>query len=304
MRYSLLCGCLLILSACASAPVTDRDAPVAAEPESEQLTEQQPLYLPEPLPADHSIELDVARVTELLRREELEQEQQAVLYYRRGILYDALGLATLALLDMNNALEKQPDMAEAYHYMGLYYTRQEEFSAAFEAFDSVIELDPDHEYVYLNRGLASYYGGQYELALSDFADYRFQEPDDAFRSLWFFFANYQLDPGRAWEQLHEAEAELPADSWGRSIVGHLTGQVAASELIDQVFTNAGNQRELNEMLCEAYFYMGKKAALEERQQDAVNYFKLSLMTQVHEYLEHQFARLELQRTREQLDNGQ
>nr|WP_228517955.1 tetratricopeptide repeat protein [Aliidiomarina indica] len=214
--------------------------------------------------------------------------------------YDYLGLRTLALVDVNQALELQPAMADAYHSLGIYYAEAGEFQAAFEAFDSVIELQPDHEYVYLNRGLAAYYNGQFELALSDFADYYFQDPSDPFRVMWYYFAAWEMNPGRAFEQLNEQWEAANLDVWGQKILEFLVGEIDGESLIMYAYENAEDRRKLNYQLCEAYFYMGKVAAMNGQYHQAMNFFKLTLATNVYPYLEHRHARTELNNIRELL----
>ena len=50
-------------------------------------------------------------------------------------------------------------MPEVFNYLGIYLTQAGNFDAAYEAFDSVLELDPTYNYAHLNRGIALYYGG-------------------------------------------------------------------------------------------------------------------------------------------------
>nr|WP_256473745.1 tetratricopeptide repeat protein [Aliidiomarina quisquiliarum] len=188
-------------------------------------------------------------------------------------------------------------MAEAWHYLGVYYMQHGNYVSAYEAFDSVIELQPDHDYVYLNRGLTSYYDDQYELAVNDFADYYFQDPSDPYRIAWYYFAAYEVDSGRAEEQLQQQLQAVPADSWGGTIVRFLAGAVDEPTLVARAFNNIESHEELVARLCEAYFYLGKKAAMAGDTETALNYFKLTIMTNVYPFIEYRAARTELFRLR-------
>ncbi|MFP3345253.1 hypothetical protein R0J87_22495, partial [Halomonas sp. SIMBA_159] len=59
---------------------------------------------PEPLAVSYRTELAIARLSEILYRAELSEEQSAQLYYDRGVMYDSVGLRTLARLDFMRAL--------------------------------------------------------------------------------------------------------------------------------------------------------------------------------------------------------
>lgn len=286
----------LWLAACASAPAPQ--VPPGTSPGSGTETAPAPdvrgnqFILVEPVLANPQHQLEIAQITQLLQEHELNREQTAVLLYRRGALYDALGMVTLARVDFNLVLELRPGMSDAYNYIGIHATQAGDFDAAFEAFDSVLELDPEHPYVFLNRGIAAYYAGQYDLAQVDLADYQYQEPADPYRVLWLFFADYALDPGHAYERLEQHQQGLP-DDWELNLVRLFTGQITPQQLMASTLENVHDQRTLTERLTEAYFYLGKYERMQNQPDEAANYFKLALATNVYEFIEHRYAYLEL-----------
>lgn len=293
-----------LVTGCSSLPSeTGSGEPGVTQPRDQQLlgatesTEPQ-LFLVEPLPADPNLEIELLQLTEILFSSDLDDEQKAQVLQRRSVVYDFLGLKTLALVDVNQALELKPDLVEGYHSLGIYYAERGEYAGAFEAFDSVIELKPNHDYVYLNRGLAAYYNGQYSLAMSDFADHYFQDTSDPFRVMWYYFAAKEVDSGRAEEQIREQWQDADGDSWGQAILAFLVGEKSSEDLIHTAFAGSEDQQQLNYRLCEAYFYMGKVAAMNSQNYAALNYFKLTLSTNVYAYLEHRYARSEILRLRE------
>ena len=94
------------------------------------------------------------------------------------MLYDSLGLRALARNDFSQALAIRPDMPEVFNYLGIYLTQAGNFDAAYEAFDSVLELDPTYNYARLNRGIALYYGGRFPLAQDDLQAFYQDDPND------------------------------------------------------------------------------------------------------------------------------
>lgn len=294
----------LLISGCAVSPTEP-----AANGSSEENIEvaghrDAQLYLVEPLPADQNMEIELLQLTEILYGADLDDEQRASVLHRRAVTFDYLGLKTLALVDINQAIELKPDMADAYHSLGIYFAERGEYNGAFEAFDSVIELDPNHDFVYLNRGLAAYYNGQFDLAMGDFADHYFQNPEDPFRVMWYYFAAKEIDSGRAEEQIREQWQEADGDAWGQKILAYLVNEVSEDDLIREAFSGSDDQTQLNYRLCEAYFYMGKVAAAKGQSYNALNYFKLALSTNVYPYLEHRYARSEIARLRENIRTEQ
>ena len=131
------------------------------------------LVIVEPVSVAFEQEKDLAQTNEILNRVELTDEQQAQLLYLRGVSYDSVGLTSLSRLDFVRALNLKVDMVEAYNFLGIYATLAQNFDQAYDYFDSVVELKPDHQYVYLNRGIALYYGNRPKLAGDDFSKFVF-----------------------------------------------------------------------------------------------------------------------------------
>lgn len=256
----------------------------------------QSVVLAEPEQAEFRYEIELARISQMLQ-EELTQKQRAELYYRRGALYDAVGLRTLARMDFTRALEYNPRLADAYNFLGIQYTQLQEFDYAYEAFDSAIELNPDHRYAYLNRGIAEYYDARVELSQEDLEYHLGKEPNDPYRVIWLFLAENKIDSEQAQKSLQENAAKLDKNEWGYQIIKLYSGEITTTEFLQRMTLNLGESETLTERLCEAYFYLGKYMQMQGRELQAMNYFKLALMTNVYEFVEHRYASLELTRVR-------
>lgn len=288
------------LVGCATAPShpsSSDTSPATAEPGAAAEMRANQFILIEPLMPSPQRQLEVAQISQLIQDHELSQEQRAVLLYRRGALYDALGMTTLARIDFNQVLDYRPGMADAYNYIGIHATQSGDFEIAFEAFDSVLELDREHPYVLLNRGIAAYYSGQYELAQMDLADFHYQDPNDAYRILWLYFADRQLDQERALELLIERHQQL-SDRWEKNLVRLFAGEINGQQLMASTLEGVDNQMVLIERLAEAYFYLGKFQRMQGEYEDAANFFKLALATNLYEFIEHRYAYLELDALRD------
>jgi len=88
-----------------------------------------------PLASDFRSEIAIARYSELLNRVDLSPEQQAKLYYDRGVLFDSLGMTTLSRIDFNRAVKLKPDLAEVYNILGIQHTLMQQYEKAYEFFD-------------------------------------------------------------------------------------------------------------------------------------------------------------------------
>ncbi|MBD1581454.1 lipoprotein NlpI [Pseudoalteromonas sp. S16_S37] len=246
-----------------------------------------------PLAANFRNEIAIARYSELLNASDLQEEQKAQLYYNRGMLYDSLGLSTLARIDFNRAVKMKPDLAEVYNFLGIHHTLSQEYGQAYEMFDTVLELNEEHEYAYLNRGIALYYGERPRLASQDFSAFLARSPQDAYRVMWLYLAQSQVNKQLADRQLKENSQALNYEEWASQLVQLYLGEITEGQFLSQLGEGVSSQQEYAERLCEAYFYLAKSYQARGEQQVAIDFFKLVLATNVYEFVEHKYARLEL-----------
>lgn len=257
------------------------------------------ILLAEPEPVNIRSQLWLNRLTNiLLKSVEIPDVQRAEVLYQRGLLYDAVGLWGLAKSDFDAAIQLKPDMAEAFNFLGIHYTQNQQFIQAYDAFDSTLDIEPQHEYAYLNRGIALHYGGRAELAVSDFEVFHKNDTADPFRAIWLFIAERDVDLVAAKTRLAKLRNGLDNERWEMNLVRFYLGEISESELKDRLMFNIKSNLQLTQRLCEAYFYLGKYHTAQGRMSEASNYFKLSLSTNVYQYVEHRYARLELELMRE------
>jgi lipoprotein NlpI len=256
------------------------------------------LLLAEPEPVNTRSQMAIARYNHILTQASLKDEERAELLFQRGMLYDSVGLSGLARYDFMQALELKPDMAEAHNSIGIHHIEEMDFIMAYESFDSTLDINPDYDFAILNRGIALYYGGRVELALTDLNRFYEKDKQDPYRVLWSFIVEQKVDRNRALTSLAVHRKELDDKNWATSIVDFYLGKVDETAVIADLVDDVKSQKQLNDRLCEAYFYLGKYHSDLGNKVKAANYFKLSLSTNVFEYVEYRFSRVELARLRE------
>ena len=89
----------------------------------------------------------------------------------------------MARLDHNQSLSLNPAQPDLFNLLGVYFTQVGEYDAAYDAFDSTLELDPANSYAARNRAIALYYGGRIDLALEDMTEHYQEDTADPFRAL-------------------------------------------------------------------------------------------------------------------------
>ena len=258
------------------------------------------LLLTEPEEISPRSQVAIAHYTNTLFQVKLTPNERAELLFQRGIAYDSMGLTSLARMDYSEAIKLNPQLAEAHNSIGVHYIQAGMYMLAYEAFDSTLEINPDYDFALLNRGIALYYGGRESLAAKDTALFLEKDDTDPIRVLWHFItADSDQDDksGESLAMLSQARSKLPDDKWATVLVDYYLGEVTEADVIARLIKDVRSQTELNYRLCEAYFYLGKLQAKQGNFSLAENYFKLSLSTNVYEYVEHKYARIELDNLR-------
>ena len=92
-------------------------------------------------------------------------------YFRLGWLYQGPLDDQLAAIEAyNQVVDYNPDKAIYYYNRGTAYLKTDQYEAAIADYAKAIELSPKYAYAYYNRGNAYYKAGQPEVALADFKE--------------------------------------------------------------------------------------------------------------------------------------
>ena len=243
-------------------------------------------------------EVMVVRLTQVLDEAVLSQAERAELHFERGVIYDSLGLWSLARNDFALAVELAPKMAAAYNYLGLYLLLEDDYDSSIDAFNAVLELDPNYDYTRLNRGLAFYYSGRYNEAERDLLAFYEADKTDPYRVLWLYFNELEFLPSEAKTKLVERSKGLADSFWGTSIVAYFLGDYTLEQLRLKMNAQAEpNTAQYAEILTETYFYLAKQTLKINQVDEATSLFRLTIANQVYNFVEYRFALFELARLR-------
>ncbi len=267
-----------------------------------QQSEQQWAYPPMAVPLQPSAqqEVQIARLSQLLQRPDLSDDVRAKMHFERGNYYDSVGLRDLARLDFNQSLQLNPNQPDIFNLLGVYFTQVGEFDAAYEAFDSTLELAPDNTYAERNRAIALYYGGRLDLALEDMNKHYQEMPSDPFRALWLYIVEAELNPEQAHENLKQRYQDDRSEEWGWVLVAIMLKEVSDDRALKVIMNGTKENYRLAERLTETYFYLAKRHQLEGNIASAISLYKLAISFNVYEYVEQRYSFLELAQIYKQL----
>ena len=150
-----------------------------------------------------------------------------------------------------------------------------------------------YNYAHLNRGIALYYGGRDKLAQDDLLAFYQDDPNDPFRSLWLYLAEQKLDEKQAKEVLKQHFEKSDKEQWGWNIVEFYLGNISEQTLMERLKADATDNTSLAEHLSETNFYLGKYYLSLGDLDSATALFKLAVANNVHNFVEHRYALLEL-----------
>ncbi len=289
-RLKLVCiAAVMVLTGCASSQAKWTHPPMAVP---FQPTIQQQIQL--------------ARIDQLLKRDDLDKATVAQMFYERGLLNDSLGLRDLARLDFNQSLSLKPNQPDVFNILGVYFTQSAHFDAAYEAFDSTLELNPQHPFALRNRGIALYYGGRLALAHDDLLVHYQQGVNDPYRVIWLYFVEFEQDSETAAQKLKLRYDASDKQDWGWQIVRLYLGEITETQFLNEIATKSESNDQLAERLTEGYFYLAKAYQQQNDFSAAVMLYKLALAGNVYEFVEHRFSLLEISRimTAYEAQNGQ
>ena len=89
-------------------------------------------------------------------------------YTNRGNAYGKLRQYKPAIQDFNKSIEINPNFDRAYYNRGLVHDELGQKEQAIQDYSKAIELNPNYEWAYCNRGVAYYDLGQFERAIEDY----------------------------------------------------------------------------------------------------------------------------------------
>ncbi|WP_413699177.1 hypothetical protein ACLKMH_16865 [Psychromonas sp. KJ10-10] len=85
---------------------------------------------------DYQDEVKLLRLNQLIAEHKGSDQQKAVLYYERGLIYDRMGLTAHSRYDFTQSINTDPAFAQSYNSLGVYLLFGQSYDEAFDAFDS------------------------------------------------------------------------------------------------------------------------------------------------------------------------
>ncbi|MCA2589207.1 tetratricopeptide repeat protein, partial [Microcystis aeruginosa CS-558/01A06] len=192
----------------------------------------------------------------------IELAPRAAWYVNRGNLYSDLQKYDLALDDYNQAIELNPNHAQAYNNRGTLYDEQQKYELALADYNQAIELNRNFAMAYYNRGGLYQDLGKYDLALSDYS-----KAIEINRS----YAEAYYNRGNLYKDLQKYDLALSDYSKAIEINPNLAeaynnrgGLYRLQEKYDLALSDYSKAIDINPKFAEAYYNRGILYRLQEK----------------------------------------
>jgi lipoprotein NlpI len=180
-----------------------------------------------------------------------------------------------------------------HYYIGTIYNSKRDYKRAMEEFKQATEGDPTLHEAHRYLGFTRFFLGDFENAQEDFADTLDLKRDDIFAMVWLYIARSRTGKTDAREVLGKVTKEVDSEVWPGPIVAMYLGRFTPQELVKMA--NDTDPKKRREKQCEANFYAGQQLLIEGKKAEAAKMFKAAVATNVTKFVEHEAARIELQR---------
>jgi lipoprotein NlpI len=198
-------------------------------------------------------------------------EDMAQVFVKRSNAYTIKGLYDLSLLDLDQALMRDPEYVAAYSDRGMVFFLKGSYAEAIRDFDEYTRLMPHigdlaGVNILLMRGVAKFYSASPQKALDDLASARTLDSADPLKVLWLHIARSRAGQDDKQEFEHNG-ARLVARRWPAPVVALYFNKMTVQEVLS--IAKGGGAS----MQCEADFYIAQFHLQQKRKDEAIRLFE-------------------------------
>jgi len=195
----------------------------------------------------------------------------ALAYFDRGTVYKSKDDFARALADFNESLRLDPNNAQAYFNRGGVFYGMGDNVHAIADYSAAIRFDSANAVAYLNRGIAYFFVGRSIAdAEADFRKANKLDAKNAYATLWLELAERR---NKAPSHLAQTARQLDMTAWPAPVIRQFLGELNSAQTL--AAADDGDPKTRQGQACEAAFYGGEWALLQDKRQDARRLFQLA-----------------------------
>jgi tetratricopeptide (TPR) repeat protein len=211
-------------------------------------------------------------------------------YASRGFAHDIKGEFDQAMQDYNQAVRLNPSDTGTLQHRGVLYEKQGQDKLAIADFDEALRLNPGDANVLRNRGFAHFFLGEFDDSQKDLAILNAYP----YPAIWLYLARSRAGQQEAKSELAKDAAKFDLKVWPGPVVSMYLGKTTPEAFVEA--TRDKDPKKNREQRCEAFFYVGQRALIAGKQDQANRLLQRSQETHAADLFEYMGAQAELQRT--------
>jgi lipoprotein NlpI len=196
-----------------------------------------------------------------------------------------------AIVDYNRAIDLNPENPKAFANRAMTELEKQDLPAAIADETRALEIDPNNLEYYADRAVTRQIHGDFSDALADYDKMIELDPDHSIAA--------QLNRqtllrrlGRPTDDFLDIVSAWP-DGWNKTLALFVADRLDENTLLEVAQHAEGIP--VQNLQCEAFYYIGLKHLLDGDKDGARGFFQDSLATGVRKYSEYRFAAAELTR---------
>lgn len=227
-----------------------------------------------------------------IRNGGLDGSEKAHLFNSRGMAHQALREYEPAIQDYDQAIELDPDYAQAYNNRATAYHSKGIYTRALQDYTTAIKLNPRDPLPFRSRGITHFCLGHFDEALKDLTTAFQLDSSDSFSAIWLYLAQMKRD-GVTATDLSGMAAGLNLKEWPGEVIRLFSGSLRPDEFLSAMPDEAAEKQKW--LRCEALFFAGEHALFSGERQKAAQYFQMAIDTRASDDFEYAAAYSEMQR---------
>jgi lipoprotein NlpI len=195
-------------------------------------------------------------------------------YLTRGIAYDALRKADLALRDMGEAIALDSSNGFLFAVRGETYANAGHREEAAKDLAHAAQLNPGQAGLVLARGMFTAVGGGYADAIPDLTKAMQEEKPDPMAAIWLHIAKFHAGQNDAQQQIEQDYRKTDIRQWPGAVAALYAEKATTEDVKTQA--SSGDPSIWGEQKCEADFYLGEYALIKNDKEGATKSFRAAV----------------------------
>lgn len=225
---------------------------------------------------------------------QLSQQNQVIAFYNRGLAWDHIGKYDKSIADYSKAIQLDPNMALVFNNRALVWIHKGEYGKAIADCNEAIRLDPSMARAFFNRGEVHFVQASFREAFRDFMQAQKLDSGNVYFAIWSFLAHFRGEGLANYSSKQmPIEKQFDMNVWPAPVVSMFAGQVGPEVVLSRAADDDAVVQK--NQVCEANFYVGELYLLQQKKNQARDYFQKAKRGCPREYIEFMGAIAELKR---------